>query len=410
MLTSGSIRVCLNHNRTDESHRKLAIPFSYGFRNLWTRKLTSILTAGGMALVSFVFTAVLMLAEGLEQTLVDTGSPDNAVVLRGSSETEVSSIIDRNSASIIQAQPEISYDERGESLSARESLVLVTLPKNGSDKPSNVVVRGIEPHSKLLRPQVKLVSGRYPNPGSREVIAGKSVSQTVKGGRPGERLHFALTDWEVVGTFDAGRTAFDSELWTDADQLMSAFRRNEYSLVILKVPGEKTFESLKLRLEHDPRLSVQVKREMSFYREQSEVMAKFIRILGLAITIFFSVGAVLGAMVTMYSAVANRTREIGTLRALGFGRTNILWAFLMESVCLGAIGGSLGAGAAALLQWITISTMNWQTFSELAFGFRMTPYIAICTLGFSLSMGLLGGLLPAWRAARLQIVDALRYD
>lgn len=363
-----------------------------------------------MALVSFVFTAVLMLAEGLEQTLVDTGSPDNAVVLRGSSETEVSSIIDRNSASIIQAQPEISYDERGESLSARESLVLVTLPKNGSDKPSNVVVRGIEPHSKLLRPQVKLVSGRYPNPGSREVIAGKSVSQTVKGGRPGERLHFALTDWEVVGTFDAGRTAFDSELWTDADQLMSAFRRNEYSLVILKVPGEKTFESLKLRLEHDPRLSVQVKREMSFYREQSEVMAKFIRILGLAITIFFSVGAVLGAMVTMYSAVANRTREIGTLRALGFGRTNILWAFLMESVCLGAIGGSLGAGAAALLQWITISTMNWQTFSELAFGFRMTPYIAICTLGFSLSMGLLGGLLPAWRAARLQIVDALRYD
>jgi putative ABC transport system permease protein len=363
-----------------------------------------------MALVSFVFTAVLMLAEGLEQTLVDTGSPENVIILRGSSETEVSSIIDRNSASILQIQPEISLNERGESLSARESLVLVTLPKKATKKPTNVVVRGVEPHSKLLRPQVKLIAGRYPNPGSREVIAGKSVSETVKGGRQGERLHFALSDWDVVGIFDAGRTAFDSELWTDADQLMSAFRRNDYSLVIMQVPGDKTFEGLKLRLERDPRLSVQVKREMAFYREQSEVMAKFIRILGLAITIFFSVGAVLGAMVTMYTAVANRTREIGTLRALGFSRTNILWAFLMESVCLGMIGGSLGAGGAAFLQWITISTLNWQTFSELAFGFKFTPSIAMYTIGFALSMGLLGGLLPAWRAATLQIVDALRYD
>ncbi len=386
----------------------MAIPFSYSFRNLWTRKWTSILTAGGMALVTFVFAAVLMLAQGLQQTLIDTGSPDNVIVLRGGAETEVSSAIDRGSASIIEVQPEVALNGRGEPVASKEALVLVTVPKKRTNAPTNVVVRGVGSHAMNLRPQVKLIAGRNFQPGSREVIAGKSIAETVKGGSLGQTLSFALSQWNVVGVFDAGKTAFNSEVWGDADQLLSAFRRTTYSDVILKVPGQEAFEELKNRLENDPRLSVQVKREIAFYQQQSEVMAKFIRILGLATTLFFSIGAILGAMVTMYSAVANRTAEIGTLRALGFKRRSILVAFLAESLLLGLIGGIVGIAGGSLLQLLTISTVNWTTFSELAFGFELTPSIAASTMAFAVAMGFVGGLLPAWRAARLKIVDALR--
>ena len=211
-----------------------------------------------------------------------------------------------------------------------------------------------------------------------------------------------------MGILDSNGTAFDSELWADSQQLMSAFRRIHYSTVILRVPAKNSFEAVKKRLESDPRLTVQVKREIAFYKEQSEVMSKFIRILGLAMTIFFSAGAILGAMVTMYTAVANRTQEIGTLRALGFRKWDILGAFLVESLMLGFVGGGAGIAASSFLQWLTISTINWQSFSELAFGFELTPSIAVYAGGFALIMGLLGGLLPAWRAANLKIVDALR--
>lgn len=386
----------------------MAVPFSYGIRNLMTRKVTTILTAGGMALVTFVFAAVLMLAEGLEQTLVDTGSPDNAIVLRGAAETEVSSVIERDAAAIVEVQPEVSLTGEGNPIAAKETLVLVALPKRGTGSPTNVVVRGVGPHSMRLRQQVKLIAGRNVNPGSREVIAGRSMAEAIAGGSLGGVLRFALTDWTVVGVFDAGKTAFNSELWADVDQLMAAFRRNGYSAVILNVPGSKTFTDFQKRLEGDPRLSVQVKREVAFYRGQSEVMSTFIRVLGMAMTVFFSIGAILGAMVTMYTAVANRTREIGTMRALGFRRRSILAAFLTESLLLGLLGGTVGVAGASLLQFLTISTMNWETFSELAFGFTLTPQIALFTMGFALAMGFFGGLFPAWRASRLEIVEALR--
>ncbi len=386
----------------------MPVPFSYSVRNLWTRKLTTVLTAGGMALVAFVFAAVLMLAEGLEQTLVQTGSPENAIVLRGAAETEVASVIERSSAAIIEVQPEIAQNGLGETIAAKEALVLVTLPKRSTGKPTNVIVRGVGPHSLELRPQVKLMAGRLFRPGSREIVVGKGLAQNMKGAHLGGSLHFAMSDWVVVGTFDAGQTAFSSEVWTDADQLMQAFRRDTYSCLVARVPGRHAFESLKQRLENDPRLTVQVKREMDFYKEQSEVMSKFIRILGIAMTTFFSFGAILGAMVTMYSAVANRIREIGTLRAIGFSRASILAAFLAESLLLGLIGGLVGILCSSALQFLTISTVNWETFSELAFGFRLTPAIAGYTLAFALIMGFMGGLFPAWRAARLKIVDSLR--
>jgi ABC-type antimicrobial peptide transport system permease subunit len=386
----------------------MPVPFSYSVRNLWTRKLTTMLTAGGMALVAFVFAAVLMLAEGLEQTLVETGSPENAIVLRGAAETEVASVIERSSAAVIEVQPEVDQNGLGETIAAKEALVLVTLPKRTTNKPTNVIVRGVGSHSLELRPQVKLIAGRFFRTGSREIVVGKGLAENMKGAHLGGSLHFAMTDWVVVGIFDAGRTAFSSEVWADADQLMQAFRRDTYSGLIARVPGKKAFESFKQRLENDPRLTVQVKREMDFYKEQSEVMSKFIRILGIAMTTFFSFGAILGAMVTMYSAVANRIREIGTLRAIGFSRGSILAAFLAESLLLGFFGGLVGVVCSSALQFLTISTVNWETFSELAFGFRLTPEIAGYTMAFALIMGFMGGLFPAWRAARLKIVDSLR--
>ncbi len=386
----------------------MKIPFSYSFRNLWTRRLTTILTASGMALVVFVFAAILMLAEGLEQTLVETGSYENAVVIRKGSETEVQSGVDRLQAAIAETQPEVALGEKGRRLLAKEIVILISLPKRGTTSRSNVVIRGIGPESLGLRPQVQLAKGRLPRPGSSEIIAGQRISQRFEGGGLGERLRFAMRDWTVVGVFDAGNTGFNSEIWGDADQLMQAFRRPVYSSVIFKLRDPGEFDALKSRIESDPRLTVEVKRENQYYKDQSRALAKFLRILGLSLTIIFSLGAVIGAMITMYAAVANRTQEIGTLRALGFRRGSILIAFLMEALLLGFIGGCLGLFLASFLQAFTISTTNFQTFAELAFSFAITGEIIYKGLLFSLVMGFVGGVLPAARAARMNVLEALR--
>ena len=221
-------------------------------------------------------------------------------------------------------------------------------------------------------------------------------------------MRFAMRDWTVVGILDAGNTAFSSEIWGDIDQMQQAFRRPLFSSVILRLRTPADFTPLKTRLESDPRLPVQVKREIVFYEDQSKRMADFIRLLGLVLTIIFSLGAVLGAMITMYAAVATRTVEIGTLRALGFSRGAILTAILLESLLIGLLGGLAGLGAASLMQFFSISTTNWTTFSEVAFNFSLTTDIAVKSLLFGLVMGLIGGLLPALRAARMNIVASLR--
>ncbi len=386
----------------------MAIPFSYSLRNLWTRRLTTVLTAGGMALVVFVFAAILMLAAGLQQTLVETGSPDNVVVIRKGSMTEVQSGLDRQQASVIETEAEIALGPEGERLAAKEVVVLISLPKRDRDKPANVVIRGIAAASVALRPQVRLMEGRLPRAGSAEIMAGQSIAGRFKGGGLGETLRFGMRDWRIVGVFDAGNTGFNSEIWGDVDQLMQAFRRPVYSSAIFRLRNPRAFEAVRARLEGDPRLTVEAKRETRYYRDQSEMMATFLRILGITLTIIFSLGAVIGAMITMYAAVSNRTGEIGTLRALGFQRGSILAAFLMESLLLGFIGGCLGLFFASFMQIFTVSTMNFQTFSELAFSFTLTADIVWKALGFSLLMGLLGGVLPAVRASRMEIVDALR--
>jgi len=386
----------------------VAIPVSYSLRNLLTRRLTTFLTATGMALVVFVFASIQMLSAGLEKTLVDTGSDDNVIVTRKAANSEVQSGIERSQAAVVDSQPDIATGEDGTRLLTKELVVLVNLLKRDSEKPANVIIRGIGGQSIPLRRQVRLVEGRMPRPGSSEIVAGSSIARRFKGGGIGETIRFGMREWTVVGIFDAGATGFSSEIWGDADQLMQAFRRPVYSSVTFRLADRRNFSALKARLESDPRLTVDVRRETQYYRDQSEMMAKFLRILGLSLTVIFSIGAVIGAMITMYSAVANRVGEIGTLRALGFQRGSIMAAFLLESLLLGLLGGIAGLTGASFMQLFTISTMNWQTFSELAFSFTLTFQIVTLSLCFSIVMGLVGGIIPAVRASRLRIVDALR--
>jgi ABC-type lipoprotein release transport system permease subunit len=382
--------------------------FFYSLRNLLTRRLTTFLTAGGMALVIFVFASIQMLAEGLEKTLVETGSDDNVVVIRRSSQNEVQSVVDRDQAALVEIVPEAAAGPDGTPLLAKEVVVLMVFEKRGSGAKANVTIRGIAPNSLRLRPQVELIAGRLPRPGSSEVAVGKGIAQGFRNAGFGERISFAMREWSVVGVFDAGKTGYGYEIWGDAEQLMQAFRRPAYSSILFRLKDSDSFEKVKERIQGDPRLTLEAKRETTYYKDQSEMMAKFLRILGLSLTIIFSTGAVVGGMITMYAAVAHRTREIGTLRALGFQRSAILYAFLSESILIGLIGGLAGLFFSTFLQFFTVSTVNFQTFSELAFSFSLTVEIAAQSLLFALVMGLVGGILPAIRASGMRVVDALR--
>ena len=384
------------------------VPLSYIARNLWVRRVTTLLTAGGMALVVFVFTTVLMMSEGIRSTLVATGQPDNVMVLRQGAGAEINSGIERGQAAIVESLSGIATDGEGRRLVSKEPVVLINLPKRSNGKPSNVTVRGTSATGMALRPQVRLIEGRMFRPGTSEIIAGRSVASGFRGAALGETLRFAQRDWVVVGVFDSGKTAFDSEIWGDAEQMLAAFRRPVYSTMVFRLAEPDGLGRMRDAIEADPRLKLDVKAETQFYEEQSQALATFIRILGLSLSIIFSIGAIVGAMITMFAAVAQRVGEIGTLRALGFRRGAVLVAFLGESLLLSLVGGVVGLAAASGMQAVDISTTNFQTFSEIAFQFRLTPAIVVQTLLFALAMGLVGGFIPAWRAARLKIVDGLR--
>ena len=385
-----------------------AIPLAYIARNLWVRRVTTLLTAGGIALVVFVFATVLMMGEGIRATLVATGQPDNLLVLRKGAGAEINSGITRRQAAIIESLPGIATNGLGERLLSKEPVVLNTLPKRSNGKPSNVTLRGTSALGKELRPQVRIVEGRMFRPGTSEIIAGIAIARAFQGAALGETLRFAQRDWLVVGVFDSGRTGFDSEIWGDAEQMMPAFRRNAYSTVVLRLADPADFARMRDAIAADPRLQLEAKPEIEFYAEQSEALATFIRVLGVSLSVIFSIGAIVGAMITMFAAVAQRTGEIGTLRALGFRRSAVLVAFLGEALLLALVGGVIGLAAASALQSMGISTVNFQTFSELAFQFKLTPGIVFRTLLFALAMGFVGGFVPAWRAARMKIVDCLR--
>lgn len=386
----------------------MGIPLSYIARNLWSRRLTTVLTAGGLALVVFVFATVLMMDEGLKRTLVTTGELDNAVIIRKGAETEIQSGIGRDQAGIIEMHPAVASGAQGRRMVSKETVVLISMLRAGDDKPSNVVIRGTSEVGFALRPQVKIREGRLFRAGTSEIIVGSSIAARFANSGIGQSLRFAQREWTVVGVFDAGGSGFDSEVWGDVEQLMQAFRRNAYSSMVVRLADASKFEAFRAEVGEDPRLAQEMKREQTFYSDQSKALSTFINVLGLTLSVIFSIGAMIGAMITMYASVASRVGEIGTLRALGFRQGAVLWAFLAEALLLGTVGGVVGLSLAALMQLASFSTVNFQTFADISFRFILTPGIAAKTLLFAAVMGFVGGFLPAFRAARLNIVDALR--
>ena len=387
----------------------MQIPLKYILRSSTSRRLTTLITMLGISLVVFVFTAVLMMANGVQKTLRSTGSDDNIIVVRKAAMSEIMSILDREAAGIVVNLPQVARFADGRPMSSKEVVVIINLDKLGADGISNVTVRGVEEAAFQLRPQVRIVEGRMFHWGAREVIAGAGITDRFVGAQIGETVKFGGDVWNVVGIFDSEGSGFDSELWGDLNQIADAFRRSSLSTVTARLKNPDDFSDVASAFERDNRLQYfTAKREKKFFEEQSEMMATFIRILGIFITVIFSTGATIGAMITMYGSVANRTVEIGTMRALGFYRRSILLAFLIESIVLSLGGGAVGLALASLLQFFTISTLNFGSFSELAFSFALSARIVTQSLGFSLLMGLLGGFLPSVRAARLDIIQALR--
>ena len=313
----------------------MKIPLKYSLRNLQTRKLTTALTASGLALVVFVFAAVLMMAHGVEQTLVSTGSKDNVLISRKASNGEISSILDGETINIILSMDQVARAADGTPLATKDVATVINLPKIGNETAlTNVTVRGVSPQAFTLRPMVKIVEGRMFQWGAREVIVGSGIARQITGASIGSTLKFGGDTWTVVGRFDAGGCGFDSEIWGDGLQLTAVLDRpNVYSTLTLRLKSPDQFEEFKRAFAADARLQqFEPKTERQFFEEQSETMAEFISKLGIFITSIFSLGAAIGAMITMYASVANRTVEIGTLRALGFRRRSVLGAYLVESL------------------------------------------------------------------------------
>ena len=387
----------------------MKIPFKYTIKNFTSRKLTTFITIFGVALVVFVFAAVLMMAYGIQKTLIATGLPDNVLITRKAANGEISSIVDGEAQDVIRTLPHIAVDKEGKQIISKEPVVIINLKKIGGGV-SNVTVRGVSNVILELRPQVKIVEGRMFNFGLRELIVGSAVTGRFIGAKLGDEVKFAGDNWKIVGVFDSDGSGFDSEMWGDSQALLNAFNRgNAASSVTLKLDNINNFKDFKKNFEFDRRLQqYEAKIEQQYFEEQSELMANFIRILGIFITVIFSFGATIGAMITMYAAVANRTVEVGTLRALGFKRRSILAVFLIESLVIALAGGIIGIFLASFLQFFNISTLNFGSFAELSFSFSISSSIIISSLIFAVLMGIIGGFLPSVRAARLNIVNALR--
>ncbi|PKL84122.1 MAG: multidrug ABC transporter permease [Ignavibacteriae bacterium HGW-Ignavibacteriae-3] len=387
----------------------MAVPFKYVLKSLTTRKLTTAITVTGIALVVFVFAVVLMMAYGVQKTLVATGSPDNVLVSRKASNGEISSIVDGDTRNVIKTLPYIAKTSDGKLIISEEPVVVINLEiKQGGM--SNVTVRGVSEEVFLLRPQVKIKEGRMFNSALRELVVGEAIFNKFKGAQIGSKVKFAGDNWDIVGILESDGSGFDSELWGGSNQLLNSFGRGSaVSTLTFKMSNVNDFEKIKLAFETDKRLTqFEPKLEQKYFEEQSEFLAMFIRVLGIFITVIFSIGAMIGAMITMYSAVANRTVEIGTMRSLGFRRRSIMAAFLSESLLISLLGAFVGIFFASFLQFFTVSTLNFSSFAELSFSFALSPSIIVSSLIFAIIMGFIGGFLPSVRASRLNIVNSLR--
>lgn len=384
------------------------IPLYYIWKNFLARKLTTGITIGGIALVVFVFAAVIMMADGIRKTLASTGSEENIVIVRKSSTGEITSIVDRGVADIISTLPVVQKDEKGEPLITNDAVTVINAPKKDGGL-SNLAVRGVSEVAMNIRNKITIVKGRMFTFGARELIVGTALLKTFNKVDIGDKIRFAGDEWTIVGEMEAEKSGFESELWCDVRQLQQAFNRDAFSTLTFRKTSDADIEQMKMMFAGDKRLNqYEPENERRFFEKQSEAMRLFIQILGITITIIFSAGAMIGAMITMYAAVANRTTEIGTMRALGFGRLSIMIAFLIESLLTSLIGGLFGIMLASGLQFFSISTLNFGSFTELSFSFAMTQNVIVGSLVFSIIMGIVGGFLPAVKAARMSILSALR--
>jgi putative ABC transport system permease protein len=385
------------------------VPVSYNFRSIRERWTSTIVAIIGIAGTVGVFVAMLSLARGFKATLVASGSPDNALVMRAGSSSEMMGGITLDSVKIVEDAPGVAR-EGTLPLVTQEVVGVVPFPlvSNGAD--ANVQVRGVSPNVLDIRKFVKIKDGRMFKPGLSEMIVGKNASTTYQGLTLGNTVTFGGGRWQVVGVFDAGGSAFDSEVWCDVKILGEVLKRpaDVFQSATVHLTSTDAFQQFKDSVTSDPRLNVDVIREVDYYAKQSTRMTTLITVLGGLVAAVMAIGAVFGALNTMYSAVAERGREIATMRALGFSHTSVILSFLFEALLIAIVGGILGCLAVLPLNGLTTSTMNWQTFSNLAFAFKITFDLLVMGVLFAMVMGVLGGVLPALRAALRPVVVALR--
>jgi putative ABC transport system permease protein len=384
-----------------------AIPIAYNVRSLRVRWRTTLATAFGIALVVAVFVMVMALARGLKSTYVRTGDPRNLLVLRRGSTAESSSQIMRDDMIRMKYLPGIARDENDRPYFSPEIIVLIYLNRIDSDVGGNVLVRGMGEMGLALRPNVRISEGRMFQSGMRECVVSRRIADRFENCRIGDRFRAGKAEWTVVGIFEADKTAYESEIWADADEVRDAFNRNFYGSMLLRPESEVAAEAIARRIESDRTLSARVLKEVDYYKEQTKTAGP-IQFMGGFLATIMSIGAAFSAMNTMYAAVGARTREIGTLRVLGFSRRAIYASFILESILLATAGGIMGCAISLPLNGVATGTFSWTTFSEVAFEFRITPELLFRGMLFAIGMGIAGGLLPARMAAQKPVLAALK--
>jgi putative ABC transport system permease protein len=386
------------------------IPLAYNVRNLTVRKTTSAATAIGLALVVFVFAGVLMLSNGIKKTLGRAADPNMAIVLRKGSTSELESSIEEPNVGVILSAQGVAHGSDGTPQGQGELMIVVLMNKIGTNGFSNVQVRGVPDGALSFRPDVKLIEGRAPRPGTDEVMVGKAIRGRFEGVDLGKSFDLKKNRAvNVVGVFSAEGASTESEVWAGLDTVRTTFgREGLVSSVHARLESPTKFDGFKTWVDENRQLGLEVQRESDYYEKQSQGTSIFITAIGILVTVFFAFGAMIGAMITMYGSIANRQREIGTLRALGFSRTSIITSFLLESTLLALVGGGFGAAASTLLGMVKFSMMNFASWSEIVFTFEPTPGIIVSALIGAGIMGLLGGIFPAVRAARMNPITAMR--
>lgn len=385
----------------------MAVPLKYNLRNLRVRWRSTLATTLGIALVVAVFVMVMALAQGLKATYISTGDQNNLLVLRKGSTAESSSQVGREQVRQIKYLNGIARDAKGDPMASPEIIVLINLLRTDGSGSANVLVRGMGAMGIELRPEVKLIEGRLFQPGLHECIVSRKIADRFANCHVGESFRAGKFFWKVVGIFEARKTAFESEIWVDADETRDAFNRDFYGSVLLRPTDEAAAVALTKRMENDRQLQGRILPEKKYYEEQTKTAGP-IQFVGTFLATIMSIGAAFSAMNTMYAAVGARTREIGTLRVLGFKRREIYGSFLLESIVLALLGGGVGCLLSLPLNGIATGTFSWTTFAEVAFEFRITGSLLAIGMAFALVMGVLGGLLPARLAARKPVLDALR--